>query len=107
MGEDFGFENVKIRFSDRPEKRIGDDKTWDFLENSLMDSLKKLKLSFEVNRGDGAAYGPKIEFALVDALSREWQCGTLQVDLKFYPLRLNATYIDSNGEKKYYPVHDT
>ncbi len=98
--KDFGFENVKIKFSDRPEKRIGDDKTWDFLENSLMDSLKKLKLSFEVNRGDGAFYGPKIEFVLVDALSREWQCGTLQVDLNLPP-RLNATYIDSNGEKKY------
>ena len=98
--KDFGFENVKIKFSDRPKKRIGDDKTWDFLENSLMDSLKKLKLSFEVNRGDGAFYGPKIEFVLVDALSREWQCGTLQVDLNLPP-RLNATYIDSNGEKKY------
>ena len=98
--KDFGFENVKIKFSDRPKKRIGDDETWDFLEKSLMSSLKKLNLSFEVNEGDGAFYGPKIEFILIDALFREWQCGTLQVDLNLPP-RLDATYIDSNGEKQY------
>ena len=98
--KDFGFENVKIKFSDRPTKRIGDDKTWDFLEKSLINSLKKLKLSYEINTGDGAFYGPKIEFVLVDALSREWQCGTIQVDLNLPP-RLNATYIDSDGGKKH------
>ena len=98
--KDFGFENVKIKFSDRPTKRIGDDKTWDFLEKSLINSLKKLKLSYEINIGDGAFYGPKIEFVLIDALSREWQCGTIQVDLNLPP-RLNATYIDSDGEKKH------
>ena len=98
--KDFGFENVKIKFSDRPTKRIGDDKTWDFLEKSLINSLKKLKLSYEINTGDGAFYGPKIEFVLIDALSREWQCGTSQVDLNLPP-RLNATYIDSDGDKKH------
>ena len=69
--KDFGFENVKIKFSDRPKKRIGDDKTWDFLEKSLLNSLKNLNLSYEINEGDGAFYGPKIEFVLIDALSRE------------------------------------
>ena len=98
--KDFGFENVKIKFSDRPKKRIGDDKTWDFLEKSLLNSLKNLNLSYEINEGDGAFYGPKIEFVLIDALSREWQCGTIQVDLNLPP-RLNATYIDSNGDKQY------
>ena len=97
---DFGFENVKIKFSDRPKKRIGEDETWDFLEKSLISSLKKLNLSYEINSGDGAFYGPKIEFVLIDALSREWQCGTIQVDLNLPP-RLNATYVDSDGEKKH------
>ena len=97
---DFGFENVKIKFSDRPKKRIGEDETWDFLEKSLISSLKKLNLSYEINSGDGAFYGPKIEFILIDALSREWQCGTIQVDLNLPP-RLNATYVDSDGEKKH------
>ena len=87
--KDFGFEDVKIKFSNRPQKRIGDDKTWDFLENSLENSLKKLGLNYEINEGEGAFYGPKIEFVLIDALSREWQCGTLQVDLNLPP-RLNA-----------------
>ena len=98
--KDFGFEDVKIKFSNRPQKRIGDDKTWDFLENSLENSLKKLGLNYEINEGEGAFYGPKIEFVLIDALSREWQCGTLQVDLNLPP-RLNATYVDRNGEKSY------
>ena len=91
--KDFGFENVKIKFSDRPKKRIGDDETWDFLEKSLMSSLKKLNLSFEVNEGDGAFYGPKIEFILIDALFREWQCGTLQVDLNLRPGWMQHTSI--------------
>ncbi|MFL2679241.1 MAG: threonine--tRNA ligase [Alphaproteobacteria bacterium] len=98
--KDFGFENIKIKFSDRPEKRIGDDFTWDFLEKTLLNSLKKLGLDYELNQGDGAFYGPKIEFVLIDALSREWQCGTLQVDLNLPP-RLGANYIDNNGEKKH------
>ncbi len=98
--KDFGFKTIKIKFSDRPEKRIGEDEVWDFLETSLIKSLEKLKLKYDVNHGEGAFYGPKIEFVLVDALSREWQCGTLQVDLNLPP-RLNANYIDSKGEKKF------
>ena len=98
--KDFGFENVKIKFSDRPKKRIGDDDTWDFLEKSLLSSLKNLNLEFNVNKGEGAFYGPKIEFVLVDAIGREWQCGTLQVDLNLPP-RLGANFIDKDGSKKH------
>ena len=98
--KDFGFENVKIKFSDRPTKRIGDDNTWDFLEKSLLSSLKKLNLKFDVNKGEGAFYGPKVEFVLVDAIGREWQCGTLQVDLNLPP-RLGANFIDKDGSKKH------
>ncbi len=98
--KDFGFENIKIKFSDRPKKRIGDDKTWDFLESALIKSIESQNLDFEINKGEGAFYGPKIEFVLVDALSREWQCGTIQVDLNLPP-RLGASYVDSNGEKKF------
>jgi len=98
--KDFGFENVKIKFSDRPKKRIGDNDTWDFLENSLLSSLKKLNLEFNINKGEGAFYGPKIEFVLVDAIGREWQCGTLQVDLNLPP-RLGANFIDKDGSKKH------
>ena len=98
--KDFGFENVKIKFSDRPKKRIGDNDTWDFLEKSLLSSLKKLNLEFDVNKGEGAFYGPKVEFVLVDAIGREWQCGTLQVDLNLPP-RLGANFIDKDGSKKH------
>lgn len=98
--KDFGFEDIKIKFSDRPKKRIGDDKTWDFLESALIKSIKSQNLDFKINKGEGAFYGPKIEFVLVDALSREWQCGTIQVDLNLPP-RLGASYVDSNGEKKF------
>ena len=98
--KDFGFENVKIKFSNRPKKRIGDDKTWDFLEESLINSLKKLDLEYNINEGEGAFYGPKIEFVLVDAIGRDWQCGTLQVDLNLPP-RLNANYIDNDGSKQH------
>ena len=98
--KDFGFENVKIKFSNRPEKRIGDDRTWDFLEESLINSLNKLDLEYKINEGEGAFYGPKIEFVLVDAIGRDWQCGTLQVDLNLPP-RLNANYIDNEGSKQH------
>ena len=98
--KDFGFENVKIKFSDRPVKRIGDDETWDFLEAALIKSMKSLDLEYDINKGDGAFYGPKIEFILVDALSREWQCGTIQVDLNLPP-RLGVNFVDSDGEKKF------
>ena len=98
--KDFGFEKVKIKFSDRPKKRIGDDDTWEFLENSLLSSLKKLNLEYDINKGEGAFYGPKIEFVLVDAIGREWQCGTLQVDLNLPP-RLGANFVDKDGSKKH------
>jgi threonyl-tRNA synthetase len=98
--KDFGFDSVKIKFSNRPKKRIGDDKTWDFLEKSLLNSLQKLNLEYDINEGEGAFYGPKIEFVLVDAIGRDWQCGTLQVDLNLPP-RLNANYIDKDGSKKH------
>ncbi len=97
---DFGFENVKIKFSNRPIKRIGDDKTWDFLEKSLLKSLQKLDLEYDINEGEGAFYGPKIEFVLVDAIGRDWQCGTIQVDLNLPP-RLSANYVDKDGGKKH------
>ncbi len=97
--KDFGFDNVKIKFSNRPSKRIGDDKTWDFLEESLLNSLQKLKLEYDINEGEGAFYGPKIEFVLIDAIGRDWQCGTIQVDLNLPP-RLNANYVDKDGSKQ-------
>jgi len=98
--KDFGFDKIKIKFSDRPKKRIGNDEVWDFLEKALLESMEKLNLKYEINRGEGAFYGPKIEFVLIDALSREWQCGTIQVDLNLPP-RLEAIFIDSNGEKQF------
>lgn len=98
--KDFGFDKIKIKFSDRPKKRIGNDEVWDFLEKALLESMEKLNLKYEVNQGEGAFYGPKIEFVLIDALSREWQCGTIQVDLNLPP-RLEASFIDSNGEKQF------
>ena len=98
--KDFGFDKIKIKFSDRPKKRIGNDEVWDFLEKALLESMHKLNLKYEVNQGEGAFYGPKIEFVLIDALSREWQCGTIQVDLNLPP-RLEASFIDSNGEKQF------
>tara|TARA_B100000524_G_scaffold79163_1_gene36249 strand:+ start:1297 stop:3219 length:1923 start_codon:yes stop_codon:yes gene_type:complete len=98
--KDFGFDNVKIKFSNRPIKRIGDDKTWDFLEKSLLKSLQNLNLEYDINEGEGAFYGPKIEFVLVDAIGRDWQCGTIQVDLNLPP-RLSANYVDKDGVKKH------
>ena len=98
--KDFGFDNVKIKFSNRPIKRIGDDKTWDFLEKSLLKSLQNLNLEYDINEGEGAFYGPKIEFVLVDAIGRDWQCGTIQVDLNLPP-RLSANYVDKDGAKRH------
>jgi threonyl-tRNA synthetase len=97
--EDFGFTNVKIKFSDRPEVRAGSDEVWDKAENALKDAVKIAGLEYEMNPGEGAFYGPKLEFVLKDAIGREWQCGTLQVDFVL-PDRLGAKYIDNNGEKK-------
>ncbi|RZO47884.1 MAG: threonine--tRNA ligase [Candidatus Pelagibacterales bacterium] len=97
--KDLGFENVLLKYSDRPEKRVGNDKIWDESEKALLEAVKKSKLEYEVNKGEGAFYGPKIEFVLRDAIGRDWQCGTLQVDLNL-PERLGASYIARDGSKK-------
>ena len=97
--KDLGFENVILKYSDRPEKRVGDDKIWDKSEAALLSAIKKSKLEYTINKGEGAFYGPKIEFVLRDAIGRDWQCGTLQVDLNL-PERLGATFIDKDGTKK-------
>ena len=96
---DFGFENVKVKFSTRPEKRAGSDETWNKAEAALAEAVKVAGLDCEINPGEGAFYGPKLEFTLVDAIKREWQCGTLQVDF-ILPERLDASYIASDGSKK-------
>ena len=94
-----GFEKVFLKYSDRPEKRVGDDSVWDKSEAALLLAIKQSKLEYTINKGEGAFYGPKIEFVLRDAIGRDWQCGTLQVDLNL-PGRLGATYVDKNGSKK-------
>ena len=96
---DFGFHDVKVKFSTRPEKRAGSDETWDKAENALSEAVKAAGLNCEINPGEGAFYGPKLEFTLVDAIKREWQCGTLQVDF-ILPERLDASYVASDGHKK-------
>tara|TARA_Y100001970_G_scaffold44963_1_gene56318 strand:- start:5229 stop:7148 length:1920 start_codon:yes stop_codon:yes gene_type:complete len=97
--KDLGFKNVLLQFSDRPEKRVGDDKIWDNAESALLKAIKKSKLKYEINKGEGAFYGPKIDFVLRDTIGRDWQCGTLQVDLNL-PGRLGASYVDKDGSKK-------
>ncbi len=97
--KDLGFENVLLKYSDRPEQRVGDDKIWDQAEKALLEAVKKSKLKYEINKGEGAFYGPKIEFVLRDAIGRDWQCGTLQVDLNL-PERLGASYVAKDGSKK-------
>ena len=97
--KDFGFENVRIKFSDRPEKRVGDDAIWDKSEKALKEAMKITGLEYTLNPGEGAFYGPKLEFVLRDAIGRDWQCGTLQVDLNL-PGRLGATFVDEDGQKK-------
>jgi len=97
--KDLGFTNVLLQFSDRPQKRVGDDKIWDKAESALLKAIKQSKLKYEINKGEGAFYGPKIDFVLRDSIGRDWQCGTLQVDLNL-PLRLGASYVASDGSKK-------
>ena len=97
--KDLGFENVILKYSDRPEKRVGDDKIWDKSETALLAAIKLSKLEYTINKGEGAFYGPKIEFVLRDAIGRDWQCGTLQVDFNL-PNRLGATYVHKDGSKK-------
>ncbi|HEY3640298.1 MAG TPA: threonine--tRNA ligase [Xanthobacteraceae bacterium] len=96
--EDFGFADVHIKFSDRPAKRIGDDAIWDTAEAALMQALEASKRPWTLNKGEGAFYGPKLEYVLRDAIGRDWQCGTIQVDLNM-PGRLGAFYIDEHSNK--------
>lgn len=95
---DLGFENWTIKLSTRPEKRIGSDETWDNMEQALGDACKAAGYDFEVLEGEGAFYGPKLEFTLTDAIGRNWQCGTLQVDANL-PERLEASFIGQDGNK--------
>ena len=96
--KDFGFTDVIIKYSDRPEKRVGEDHVWDKAEKALIEAVEATGLVYTINPGEGAFYGPKLEFILRDAIGRDWQCGTLQVDLNL-PSRLGATYIDEDGQK--------
>lgn len=96
--KDFGFDDVKIYLSTRPEKRIGSDEIWDLCEKSLANALSSHGYAFEINEGEGAFYGPKLEFILRDAIGREWQCGTIQVDMNL-PQRFDISYIGEDGEK--------
>jgi threonyl-tRNA synthetase len=96
--KDFGFQNIVIKYSDRPEKRVGNNSVWDKSEAALMNTIKKLQLPYKVNPGEGAFYGPKLEFVLRDAIGRDWQCGTVQIDLNL-PSRLDASYINKEGTK--------
>ena len=97
--KDFGFSDIKVNYADRPKKRVGNDQIWDKSEKALLNAIKKANLEYKVNKGEGAFYGPKIEFVLRDAINRDWQCGTVQVDLNL-PERLNANYIDEKGNKQ-------
>jgi len=97
--KELGFENVILKYSDRPDLRVGSDSIWEKAELALLDAVKASKLEYTVNKGQGAFYGPKIEFVLRDAIGRDWQCGTLQVDLNL-PSRLEASYVDKDGIKK-------
>ena len=96
--KDFGFSDVKIYLSTRPEKRIGSDEIWDIGEKALANALTKNGYPFEINEGEGAFYGPKLEFILKDAIGREWQCGTIQLDMNL-PQRFDISYIGEDGEK--------
>ncbi len=97
--QQLGFNEVSTKLSTRPENRMGDDHTWDLLEAALLDSLQSLQLDYQLNPGEGAFYGPKLEFVLRDAIGRDWQCGTLQVDMNL-PNRFALEYIDENGHKQ-------
>jgi threonyl-tRNA synthetase len=95
---DFGFEDVRIKFADRPEVRVGADEVWDQAETALKTAIETTGLDYTYNPGEGAFYGPKLEFVLRDAIGRDWQCGTLQVDLNL-PERLDASYVGEDGQK--------
>ncbi len=95
---DCGFDDVRVKFADRPEQRVGTDETWDRAESALLEAVGRAELDYTLNPGEGAFYGPKLEFVLRDAIGRDWQCGTLQVDFVL-PERLDASYIGADGEK--------
>jgi threonyl-tRNA synthetase len=97
--KDFGFDNVHIKLSTRPENRIGSDETWDILEQSLAGALENMGLPYTLFPGEGAFYGPKLEFVLRDAIGRDWQCGTLQVDMSL-PERFDLTYVAEDNTRK-------
>lgn len=97
--KDFGFTDIKVKFSDRPEVRAGSNEVWDKAENALKEAVEKAGFTYTLNPGEGAFYGPKLEFVLTDAIGRQWQCGTLQMDFVL-PERLDASYIAASGEKK-------
>ncbi len=96
---DFGFEGYFVRFSDRPEQRVGSDEVWDAAEQGLKDACAHAGIEWQLNPGEGAFYGPKLEFVLTDAIGREWQCGTIQLDFNL-PKRLDAFYINEHGDKE-------
>jgi threonyl-tRNA synthetase len=96
---DFGFDDVLVKLSTRPQKRVGSDETWDKAEQSLMAALAQNRLEYELQPGEGAFYGPKIEFSLKDTLGRVWQCGTIQLDFNM-PVRLGAEYVDEDNTRK-------
>ena len=101
--KDFGFDEVIIKLSTRPEKRIGSDEVWDKLENALINALQVMGLDYVLYPGEGAFYGPKLEFVLRDAIGRDWQCGTLQVDMNL-PERFDISYVDETGARDKRPV---
>ncbi|UTF61815.1 threonine--tRNA ligase [Gilvimarinus sp. DA14] len=96
---EFGFDDIHLKLSTRPNNRMGDDATWDLLEGALVKSLEDMNLSYQLNPGEGAFYGPKLEFVLRDAIGRDWQCGTLQVDMNL-PERFGIEYVAEDGERK-------
>jgi threonyl-tRNA synthetase len=96
---DFGFNDVVIKLSTRPESRVGSDEVWDKAEKALLRALEKKKLAYDLQPGEGAFYGPKIEFALRDCIGRIWQCGTIQVDFAI-PARLGAQYVAEDSSRK-------
>ncbi len=96
---EFGFKDLKVKFSDRPDVRAGTNQVWDKSEKALLEAVHEANLKYELNPGEGAFYGPKLEFVLTDAIGRDWQCGTLQMDFVL-PERLGAVYIDENGDRK-------
>ena len=98
--KDFGFNDIEVKLSTRPEKRVGSDDVWDQSEKALEEALKATGLEYEIQPGEGAFYGPKIEYVLRDSLNRLWQCGTIQLDFNL-PVRLNAEYVDENSNKKH------